>query len=88
MGNQKSSIEKAELTDEQKLIRRQISANPFIQVDNYSFSAVIPLVGVTIIIKQFDVNHSDDVYIAGKEVLDFVENKLIPRLHKLFEFEE
>ena len=52
MGNQKSSIEEAELTDEQKLIRRQISANPFIQVDNYSFSAVIPLVSVTILLFQ------------------------------------
>ena len=88
MGNQKSSIEEKELTDEQKLIRSQIFANPFIAVDNDSFSVFIPLRGVNIRIKQFEVNQSDDAYIVAKEALDFVENKLIPRLHKLFEFEE
>ena len=88
MGNQKSLIQETELTYEQKLIRRQISANPFIAVDNDSFSVFIPLVGVKIRIKQFEVNQSDDAYIVAKEALDFVENKFIPRLHKLFEFEE
>jgi hypothetical protein len=93
MGNEYSTIpeEKKEVKQFTEEQINKYNTNSFIvQCDN-SFVVFIPFGILKLKIKSFEINplgSIDDMFVVEKEALDFIDNKLIPRLHELFTFED
>ena len=96
MGNQYSAVpeeknEVKQFTEEQIKIVNKFNTNSFIVRNDNSFVVFIPFGILKLKIKSFDINPQgsiDDMFAVEKEALDFIDNKLIPRLHELFTFED
>ena len=92
MGNQYSAIpeekkEVRQLTEEEINTIQKYDTNPFIIKYDNSFVVFIPFGNSRLKIKSFEFEPNEEFAVA-KKALNFVENKLIPRLHELFTFED
>jgi hypothetical protein len=92
MGNQYSAIpeekkEVRQLTEEEINTIQKYDTNPFIIKYDNSFVVFIPLGNSRLKIKSYEFEPNEELAVA-KKALNFVENKLIPRLHELFTFED
>ena len=96
MGNQYSAIPEEkkvvkQFTEEQIILLDKFNANSFITREHNSFVVSIPFECCRLKIRTFEFEpdgNLDKEFTEVKKALDFTNNKLIPRLHELFTFED
>jgi choline-glycine betaine transporter len=82
-------------TDEEKALFKRINNSPFICISNDRKKIIIVIPFVTnhnsayVVIKEYDIDtcSNEEAIIISKEALDFVDNKVIPKIKQLFNFD-